>query len=87
MPLLLLRPVLLVPKPMILPPLLVEVRSHASSEKVCGPDRQYGETPCTTLVLGVPGKSVAGSDSLSSAPAMFRVFALFSVTSFDPARS
>ena len=47
---------------MILPPVVVDVLTHASSENVCGPDCQYGEiTPCTVPVLVVPGKFVAVS--------------------------
>ena len=60
------------PKPMILPPVFVDVLSHVSSENVCGPDCQYGETPWTGAVLDVPGKFVAGSESLSSAPGTLR---------------
>src|SRR4051812_1542253 len=72
---------------MILPPWLLDVRTHASSENVCGPDCQYGDAPWTVVVLFEPGKLVAGSDSLRSAPAMLRWFWLFSVRSFEPARS
>ena len=36
------------------------VLNHASSEKVCGPGCQYGETACTVEVLVVPGKFDGG---------------------------
>ena len=84
----LLRPVLLSPKPMILPPVVVDVLTHASSENVCGPDCQYGDDALhRRRVVEVPGKFVAVSVSLSSAPAMLRVFALLSVRSLEPDRS
>ena len=44
---------------MILPPALVEVRSHVSSENVCGPCSQYDDVPWTVVVEEVPGKLVA----------------------------
>ncbi len=80
----LLRPVLLSPNPMILPPVVVEVRSQTSSENVWGPDCQYGETPWTVAVEEVPGKFVAGSVSLSSAPATLRLFPPSKVRSLEP---
>ena len=57
------------------------------ARSVCGPGCQYGDAPWTVAVLVVPGKFVAGSVSFSNAPGTLRLFALFSVRSFEPARS
>ena len=83
----LLRPVFVPAKPMIFPPVFVVVFSHVSIEKVCGPDPQNLDAPCTGAVFVVPGKFVAGSDSFRSAPGTLRLFVLFKIRSFDPARS
>ncbi len=87
LPLLELRAVRLSPNPTILPPVVVVVLNHASSENVCGPPCQYGDAAWTVDVLDVPGKPTAASGSLSSAPGWLRTAVELSVRSSDPAWS
>ncbi len=89
MPFVPLRPLSSVPKPMIFPPVLVDVLSHASSENVCGPDCQNGEIMGTVPVMPVPAKAVAVSASPIRAPGTPRPPAVevFRIASFEPAWS
>ena len=66
--LLLLRLVLLLPNPTILPPWVDVVLNHASIVKVCGPDCHQFVVPRTMDVLVLPGKLAAGLFSVRSAP-------------------